>query len=275
MKKRGQITLFVILGIVLLVIVSLFLFVFKDINSSKVDLNLFKSTDIKEAISNSNSYLKTCLDAHYSQSIESLLTAQTTDINVYLLPFPMILIDDMPVNITKKGIAGALLTNPFPTILEAYRPKLQIIMQNANCLNDIPEMFDYLNVNPDKSRVEVFVGDDYSITTFLDGEITFDGSTAELKPITNSYGPIYAEDFNTAFYQLVLSLIRCDPDAICISNDVFDLGDVTVKYMHLNSDSPLIVRVFHDLAEINDEPVILNVLIHRGISWSQILSSLN
>ncbi len=248
--KKGQVSLFVILGIVLLLVVGFFLFVKKEISASPED-ELVTDQQFNSEVNLAMSYLESCVDSRIQKSLDNAFMEIRYDVAIY----------DGQVSVNIGGLNTGMHES-FTQFLEDLERKMNIIIENSPCVKEVPEEFYMLKLEPEETEVRFEAEDIFNIRTELEGQMEGLNIFHEVQPMQKNYGMVFREDFDRAITGVILSFLMCDGD-ICFNQDIdysyFDM-EVVINYI---SDGQYLVTITKEGAKVNDKPFTINLDVQK------------
>ncbi|MBC8501243.1 MAG: hypothetical protein H8D38_05785 [DPANN group archaeon] len=247
--RKAQITIFATLGLVLVMIVSLILFMFKDISTKDLEIQLDDDIKFQKYYKIGETYLKYCIDFQLRELLDNLFS--NVFIEVYVNDGPSAYVNG----------ESFVLENYFSGVMDIYEGLAQTIVENSYCLNNIPKEMPFLIVNASNTLVEFDVSDALFVRTYLDATVEYKDIIGRIDKIQKNYGVLYARDFNQTFRQIVESFTSCG-SGFCLPNIMFSMPlEMKVKTSRITNNL-YYITIERDGTFIDNQEIQLNMRVH-------------
>lgn len=231
MHKKAQITLFVIIGLLIVIGGAIIVSISSKENhtlQNTITKNL-KQTEEKEF----EIYVTHCVDKQIEYNLQNMFS------NLF-----------STIYIQKGLVIGVIENKPIAAMeivdetIKVYEEKLTIILKNSECLQNIPEQFPYSSINVENTKVTIDAKDNFIVETIIDGKTEKKGSITKLPLIRKKYGNIYKSDFKKTINSYIIVSSLCQ-STICFPQIAYLLPpemNITLSNRGLNHTNLVVER---------------------------------
>ena len=245
MHKKGQITLFVILGILILIGATII------ISMNSKEENLLKKTITKSVQQSEQQmfekYVRDCIDRQIYYNLQHMFANLFS--TIYIQNGVAIgVIEDKPIMATKI----------VDETIQVYEEKLNLILQHSQCLQNIPEQYAHSSVNAQNTELKIIAEDSFIVETSIDGKTEKDGEITTIPLLKKSYGNIYKSDFQKTINAYVIVSLLCE-QTICFPQITYLLSpemNTTLSNRGLGHTNLIVTR---EKAIVADKKIKFNI----------------
>ena len=246
--KKAQVSIFIILGLVLLISVILFFALNKE-SEPDLEQKLFDNYQISQEEESIQFYVRSCADFRITdtleqafQNIELRVTSSGNRIEARYMDEPI------------------LLNNMFSSYVELQGQHAERILENSDCLNNLPEIYlaelNINSINLDLSQTEPLISN-----LNIEGDIILENQIRTVNDVQISFGDLRRAEIDFAITSVVNSFMNCNVE-ICFADLDNISPNINVQFFYLTTNQYL-VSLKHEEAEFNENTFEIKLVLNR------------